>query len=380
MPKAEKKLYVSTFTFGGKRYYVRSSVSQRDADKKAAVRQRELEESRELVSPNMTVGQYAMIWVETYKEGKVSDPVYRNYLSLIRNVVEPQIGHLRLKDVRHINLQRVLNSQPGRSYSYYHKLRLLLRELFHRALKDHLLRDDPSDDLELPKAKAGTHRSLTASERACLIFAADWHSFGLFVQTLLWCGLRPQEAAALRYEDIDQINHRFMIRRALKADGTVGDTKSASGCRVVPIPPQLWVRLKPRLPQSGCLFRDTRGDMLSKKSIQNAWRAFTTWLDVIMGAETGIYYSRPTIVQSVIADDLTLYCLRHTYCTDLQAAGVPINVARELMGHSSIDLTAKIYTHMRDDVMDDAAEKIAAFGEKTGATVGATQISQIKAI
>lgn len=46
-----------------------------------------------------------------------------------------------------------------------------------------------------------------------------------------------------------------------------------------------------------------------------------------------------------VADDLTPYCLRHTFCTDLQRAGVPINVAKELMGHADIQTTANIYTH-----------------------------------
>ena len=60
-----------------------------------------------------------------------------------------------------------------------------------------------------------------------------------------------------------------------------------------------------------------------------------------MGAKT----ERNQIVESVVAPDLTPYCLRHTFCTDLQKAGVPINVAKELMGHSDIQTTANIYTH-----------------------------------
>ena len=55
-------------------------------------------------------------------------------------------------------------------------------------------------------------------------------------------------------------------------------------------------------------------------------------MDIEMGAE--IY--RNEIIKSMVPDDFFLYNLRHTFCTDLQSAGVPINVARELMGHSSI--------------------------------------------
>jgi hypothetical protein len=46
------------------------------------------------------------------------------------------------------------------------------------------------------------------------------------------------------------------------------------------------------------------------------------------------------------------------------------------MGHSSIELTARVYTHIRDDTLADAAEKIAAFG----ATAGATHQGEISVI
>lgn len=72
-----KKLFTATFTYCGKRHYVRSAKSQRDADKRAAIKQRELEESRDIICPETTVEKYAGMWLETYKRGSVSDPVSR---------------------------------------------------------------------------------------------------------------------------------------------------------------------------------------------------------------------------------------------------------------------------------------------------------------
>lgn len=362
-----KKLYTATFTFDGKRHYVRSSKSQREADKRAAAKLAELEAGKVVLSASMLVQDYAREWLETYQAPAVSDPVYRAQKSLVARLIVPAIGNLRLRDVRPIQLQRVLNEQAGRSLNYYVKLRNLIKSIFAQAVRDHLLADNPAEALELPRATDGTHRSLTPSERAAVLWAADWSSYGLLVQLCLWCGLRPQEAVALRYEDIDQINHRLYIRRALKADGTIGETKSKSGVRAVPIPSQLWARLRPRL-QDGYILRDTQGNRMTKTSVRNGWRQFARLVDIALGAETVVHYGRVTIARSVIAPDLSLYCMRHTYCTDLQAAGVPINVARDLMGHSDISLTAKIYTHMRDDIMEDAAAKIEAFGATQGAT------------
>lgn len=364
-----KKLFTATFTWEGKRYYVRSAKSQRDADKRAAIRQRELEEAREIISPETTVEKYAVAWLETYKRGNVSEPVYNAMRSSVIHVIVPQIGHMRLKDVRPINAQKTLNSQSGKSKNYYVKLRNLLNSIFTRAQGDHLIRDNPAAALELPKAEDGTHRSITDDERRALIYTATWSSFGPFVLAMLWCGLRTQEAAALRYEDIDQINRTIHVQRALKADGSIGATKSKAGNRIVPIPPQLWPRLRLR---EGYLFRDTLGNRMTRTSIRKAWAMFKRHMDINMGAMVVKANGYLLVNKSVIADDLEMYDLRHTYCTDLQAAGVPIDVARYLMGHSDISMTSRIYTHMREDTFADAAAKIAAFGAASGATAGAT--------
>ena len=59
--------------------------------------------------------------------------------------------------------------------------------------------------------------------------------------------------------------------------------------------------------------------------------------------------------------DLESYLLRHTFCTDCQVAGVPLNVAKELMGHSDISVTAKIYTHMVDEVFEQNRKRLAEY-------------------
>lgn len=47
-----------------------------------------------------------------------------------------------------------------------------------------------------------------------------------------------------------------------------------------------------------------------------------------------------------IMERFSAHQLRHTYCTMLYIAGVDILTASKLMGHSSVDVTLKIYTHL----------------------------------
>ena len=54
------------------------------------------------------------------------------------------------------------------------------------------------------------------------------------------------------------------------------------------------------------------------------------------------------------------YCLRHTYCTDLQKKGVDVRTAQYLMGHGAIAMTADIYTHVDDSQVLVAANALGA--------------------
>lgn len=62
-----------------------------------------------------------------------------------------------------------------------------------------------------------------------------------------------------------------------------------------------------------------------------------------MGCEV---YRNELIPPLPLAPDFVPYMFRHTYCTDLQKKGIDIRTAQKLMGHSSISITAEIYTHV----------------------------------
>ena len=75
-------------------------------------------------------------------------------------------------------------------------------------------------------------------------------------------------------------------------------------------------------------------------SMRTMWDNFKREVDISMGAQV----VRNQIVLSVVAKDLTAYCMRHTCATDYQTAGVPINIAKVLLGHEDINVTGNIYT------------------------------------
>ena len=55
--------------------------------------------------------------------------------------------------------------------------------------------------------------------------------------------------------------------------------------------------------------------------------------------------------------DFTWHCIRHTFASRLVAAGVPLKAVQELMGHKTIEMTAR-YAHLAPDYQFAALEKL----------------------
>lgn len=147
---------------------------------------------------------------------------------------------------------------------------------------------------------------------------------------------------------------------------TVGKSKTEAGTgRKIPIPPQLksaLIKHKLKGQNDKWVFVRYKNHQLplDENAFYHAWHNFCREMDIANGAT--VY--RNQITKSTLAPDLEPYLLRHTFCTDCQAAGVPLNVAKELMGHSDISVTAKIYTHMVDEVFEQNRKRLAEYANQ----------------
>ena len=372
--------YRYTFRYEGRKYDFRSK-DLLQLVKKVTQKQTDLERGRIVSNSNTTVQQWAYTWLQAYKADNVSVKWYKSNESLIRLHIVPYIGGMRLKDVRQIDLQQVLNNLSGASYSQLHKLHCVLRQIFHKAYRNSLIERDISEDLVLPKYRDGTHRTITAAERAAILNLAEHHFAGLWIKLMLYTGLRPGETAALLWSDIDFQNKIIHVSKTLgSGTNAIKAPKTKAGVRDVPIPDVLFSNLKDAYQNRGTVpnpQQKKNGEIkklsfdtgeyqntvftqqmslrpLTAESMNCYWESFKRALDIEMGAK--VY--RNKIIESVVADDLTPYCLRHTYCTDLQDAGIPINIAKYFMGHSSIEMTARIYTHHTEQATAQAINLI----------------------
>ena len=358
------KNYVrKSFSYEGRRYFIYGATEE-DCLIKIGRKKAELEAGSHSIDRNARVSEWCQEWLETYKEDKINDLYYKDLQRTLDRFLISEIGYMPLRKVKPLHLQRILNGTAEYSQSYINKIYDAIHQVFSAAYANDLTATDLTKSLVRPVGKKKQNRrAVTDHERQLTLEAAKTHRGGWFILIMLYGGLRPGEVAALRWNDIDLRSNVLHVRHAVKSGNVVGDPKTASGVRVVPIPSRLReVLLLEDHEPFDLVCKTARGQRHTKCSMQEMWRSFKAEMHRLNKPEPG-QFVRP------IGEDLTLYCYRHTYCTDLQAAGVPINVAKELMGHSSIYVTAMIYTHRSEDAFNSAAELIDAYtsGQKQSA-------------
>lgn len=353
-----------TARYNGKKYEA-TGKTELEAMTKLAEKLAAAKRGEETVGGSMTVNAWFAQWKATYKDPKGLTPKSLGmYDEKFNGYIKPAIGYMKLKDVKDVHLQRILNGQAGMSASHVKKLRMVLQEMFKRARQSRLIPYDPAELLELPSVRQGKRRSITEEERKAILAVAETHRAGLWVLTLLYTGMRPGETAALTWADVDFKNNEIHVHAAKESGSkAIKGPKTGAGVRDIPIHSDLLPKLlKAKKAPFSPVFPTGAGNFQNENSLRRLWTGFKRDLDIYMGAKL----ERNKIVKSVVADDLTPYCFRHTFCTDLQRAEVPINNAKELMGHSDIQTTANIYTHRDTKTLHKAIAMLDGSGGNSG--------------
>ena len=181
----------------------------------------------------------------------------------------------------------------------------------------------------------------------------------------LYAGLRREEALGLKWDcvHLDTETPYLSVRRTLiweKSRPVVSERlKSAAARRDIPLPPQLVDCLRSlKHSASGHVVADTKGGPMSQQSFRVMWDAVTvrtarTVTDVVDGrpVERELKLGdkvRNKKVYITLDFSVTPHQLRHTYITELILAGANVKTVQYLAGHSSVQLTLDIYTHLTE--------------------------------
>ena len=349
----KKYKYTTTFTFDGKRYYIRADTKDKLIEKKTN-RLRDLEEGKITHNGNTKARDWAYTAVNTYKSNRTAKSI-KNMLWFIDRFITPAIGTQNINSVKAIQCQEIMNSSSGMAASTISELYQILFFVFDTAKRNKLILENPAENITKPSGHKRANRALTTEEIRHFLKACDTDPRFTLYLLMYYCGCRPSEAMACKGEDIENIIVDGKVVRVLHIHGT----KTASADRKVPIPDVLYEKIK-----------DTNKDAYiaphgNEKHTPTSYKRLNKALRRAMNISMGATVYRNKIVESKLNDDFRPYYLRHTFCTNLCKYNVDVRTAQKLMGHADIQTTANIYTHASDDMYIDIAEKM-------GATVGAT--------
>ena len=332
-----------------------------------------------LAPGGVLVYEYAQTWYKLNTHG-LGTKRCEDYQNAINNHICPAIGNKRLDAVTLDDGLDILRHSP-QSKSSQQKIVTTLKRIFKAAADNDLIRRSPFTDLKPGGKPAAEKEPLTKEQQAALLAAVKGKDVETLVLLCLYLGLRREEALGLKWDCVylDAATPYVDVRRALRWEHNkpvLGDKlKSKAAYRKLPIPPLLLAHLR-ALPHKGdfvCHRAD--GEAHSASSYRRAWEDITE-----QEIKPVTYKSNRTgepVTRELAAGDkvpyrravacldfhLTPHILRHTYITELFTSGADVKTVQYLAGHSSVQITLNIYTHLMANRPEDTAGAVlAAFG------------------
>lgn len=317
-----------------------------DLDAKIDEVKRQLRSGANLLDDDVRFGDYAQMWFKTYKANR-SVNTRQMYDHLLRKQFEPLAG-MKVRDIKTMQLQALINENSSLARTC-EQMRMTLRQIFKQAIEDGLIVRNPASAIELPRHIKKEKRALTAEEKAAVKAADLTERERAFISIALGCGLRPGEIYALTWADIDFKNEVICVNKSIVFENNnrpkVTFPKTNKSIRRVEAPKTVINALKAYrgINITPKLFAGKNGEYMGQTGYAGEWSRIKKKIEAVLGHDT----------------DLTLYCFRHNYCTELYYSDVSLKEAQRLMGHSDCKMIMDIYAHL-DSQKEDTAAKINA--------------------
>lgn len=327
---------------GGERVRIKKCARTRSEGQRIEGELRAKLASGQMVAPAKvpTFAEWAKEFLEVYAATNNKPSEQQTKKTLLDHHLNPAFGDARLDRISVADIERYKASKLAlqRAPKTVNNHLAVLRRMFHVAIEWGRM-SGPAPKIVFLKVAAPVFRFLTFDEARALLDAAEaeWRPMLLVA---LRTGLRIGELLALRWEDVDLVNARLMVRRTVYR-GRMGTTKGGRD-RQVSLSPEAVTALRtlPSRFAKGFVFGAGREPLKPTEVKWPLWRAAD-------GAKLARF---------------SWHVLRHTFASHLVMKGVALRGVQELLGHQSIEMTMR-YAHLSPEVTTDA---VARLDEKVG--------------
>jgi integrase len=246
-----------------------------------------------------------------------------------------RVGDTPAADVRPFMVLEWLGNRPTLGATSRHHAATAAKAVTRWAKRQGLIDADPLADMEKPPRRLRRELVMDAREAGKVINGMPPGPFRDLLTFLFETGCRPSEAARLEAEHLD-------ASRGIAILSVHKTSAKTAKPRIIAMTPEA-LTLVQRLAKAnptGPLFRNTKGNAWTKDAINCAIRR--------LRRKTGIGY------------DFTAYVLRHGWATDALAAGEPVALVAEMLGHSDTRMLTSVYSHLieRTELFTEAANRV----------------------
>jgi integrase len=323
------------------------------------------EEGRETLSRTLTVGRFLDDWLDNVLPGTVSHATEAQYRQIARLYVVPHVGRKHLKTLQPRDVTLMLRSMAadGLSTNSQRLARAVLRRSLRWAEVNGYVTRNVAALADAPKVQSTEGKALSEEQARTLLNAAKDKRLEAAFTVALSLGLRRSELLGLSWDDInlDATPPRLTVRRALKRtpNGLVLEQpKTRQSRRTIHLPAPVVASLRRHRVQQA-EERLAAGDLYGGAP-DDADLIFRTEIGTAIDPNNFGRAVRNLCRDAGLPGTWSPHALRHSAASLLLAQGVPLKVISEVLGHSSIRVTADIYAHIIEPAKTEAADAMAS--------------------
>ncbi len=321
---------------------------------------------------------------------ELRDNTRDGYLYLYNHFVRDTFGLKKLIDIKYSDVLQFyyyLLNDKGVSLSAVESVHNLLHPTFNLAVRDDIIRKNPSDGViaEISKKRGknkGIRHALTVEEqRAFMDYMAThpvyYHWWPLFT-VLLGTGCRIGECLGLRWQDLDfekrliSINHSVVFHyNSQRRDQTVhiGLPKTQAGIRTIPMLDVVKDAFEVEKEEqavsggntqvidgmSGFVFCNRFGMVHNPQTVNDTIRRICKNYN-----SEEVLNAKKEGREPIILPDFSCHHLRHTFATRLCETETNLKVIQSVMGHAGIETTMNIYAEATEKKKQESFNELAS--------------------
>ncbi len=307
------------------------------------------------VTGRLTLGEYLEDWLAHVLPARgISIATAENYESMIRVHITPALGAIKLDQLRAEHVDGLLRqlADAGKARSTMRLVRtVLVMALTHAERRDMVMRNAARLSI-VPPGPVRESRSLTREEAKTLLGAIRGEPLEAAWLVMMLLGLRPGEAFALEWQDVDLESGVLRVRQGIQRAGgakfSLGDPKTPKSRRTLDMPSRVVEAFRHRSEdqeaqrraageawnETGLVFTTASGNMIDPANSRRVFRRCTE------AAGLGRWHPHEG---------------RHSAASILSDAGVPLELVADVLGHApGSKMTGDVYRHRISPVVGAA--------------------------